>query len=141
MLKIATIEDLDLVVEMSMKFANSSKYKEFVDKDTVIELAKDLLNPDAANKIVILHGTEGMIAGIAMPFVFGKILVATELGWWVDPEHRNKKIGAELKEAFEFWANKLGCKLVTLISLDENLSAYYTKSGYPLYEYAHVKVL
>lgn len=141
MLRIATIEDLDVCVEMGMKFAEASPYSKYTDKEYITNLITGILNASNEESIILLYEDYGMIGASKVPFPFGPISVATEIAWWVDPEHRNKKVGKELKDAIEFWAQKVGCTIMTMITLDEKLGAYYEKDGYTLAERAYIKEL
>ena len=139
MLKIATIDDLSLVLDLSMKFANAIPYKDYIDEEVVKATLTDILTGDKDRKICLLYGEVGFITGVAAPFMFGTDLLATELAWWVEPEYRSKKVGLELLEAFEFWARKIGCKLISMACLDEKVAALYESKGYTLYERAYLK--
>src|SRR5687767_8203662 len=127
MLRIAIVDDVDHVVKMVMKFAENSPFKDYVEEAVVRQIAEDLIETDNSQKIILLHGEEGLLAGQAIPFVFGTKLMATEVWWWVDPDARGKSVGKELLEAFEFWAKKVGCALITMSSLDETIGKYYEK--------------
>jgi GNAT superfamily N-acetyltransferase len=140
MLRIATIEDEDLILELALKFVNESPYKEYANEEYIRGLIKDFLASDQSVKIVLLH-ENSMLAGMVSPFLFGPHLMATEVAWWVDLDSRKKKIGEELLEAFEFWAKKVGCDLITMVSIDDTLGKYYEKKGYSLHERAYMKEL
>lgn len=94
---------------------------------------------DKTKQIVLIYDDVGFLAGLATPSLFGDIRQATEMAWWVEPSERGKEAGGELLKAFEFWAKKVGCKLVTMISLNDKVGKYYEKNGYKLYERAYVK--
>lgn len=138
-IRIATIDDLDLVVNMFCRFGENSPYKNYVGKEQITNVMKNILEADNNEKIILLHGEVGMIIGIATPFLYGPHIVATELAWWVNPEARNSSVGKELLNAFEFWAKRVGCTLITMISLDDQLGNYYEKRGYSLFERAYMK--
>lgn len=141
-MKIATIEDLPEISEMSMKFLAETGYTEFSDKDTIERLIESLVTGNPNEKIIILESGVGFLAGCAVPFPFGSYLVATEIAWWVDPDKRGKKIGSEFLHAFEYWAKeKAGCVMVNMVCLDDRLSSFYTNEGYKLYERAYMKTV
>lgn len=139
MLRIATIEDLPLVLDLGMKFANSSKYSKLADKNKIEQVAKDLLEADNNQKIVLLYEDYGMLAGLVTPFIFGTASCATELVWYVEPDKRGTKAGTALLEAFEFWAKAVGCSTITMVSIDDKVGKYYESKGYTLYERAYMK--
>lgn len=142
MLKIATSQDFDTVYTMALKFLESIPYKDYYDEDKMKYIVDMLMNSGKENSIIILNENKGMIAGIASDFLFGYVRQATEIAWWVEPEHRKSGVGQELLEAFEYWAkNVAGCKLITMISLDDQLGKFYEKNDYDLHERAYLKEL
>jgi GNAT superfamily N-acetyltransferase len=140
-IRIATIEDIDLIVKMSMKFMDTCTYKDYSSESKIKEVVTNLLNASKSDGIILISEDKGFIAGVAKEFTFGDVRIATELAWWVEPEHRASKVGKELLDAFEYWAEQVGCKAITMICLDENLSQYYEKRGYVLAELAYMKDL
>lgn len=138
MIRKATIEDYSAVFAMAKKFAEESPYKDLCTITRLRSVVLDcLLSPDR----VVFMNEHGMIAGMYTVFIYGSDLNAVELAWWVDPEHRTSGLGKELIQAFEDWAKDNGCKMVTMISLDDDLGKYYEKRGYKLNERAYLKVL
>lgn len=140
MLRLATLEDVDNIVKMAMNFQSTLPYGGYAESSTIENLATSLIEGNREDGVVIMSDN-GFIAAIRNPYVFGSIYVATELGWWVEPEYRSTGQGADLIEAFEFWATRVGCKMCTLISLDDELGKYYEKRGYVLSERAYMKEL
>ena len=141
MLRLATKDDLELLVEMGRKFISSTGYAAYADETRMKELAEDFLTADPSQKIVLLYEDKGMLGGVVTPFLFGTVKIATEVVWWVDPDHRKSEIGMKLLEAFEFWAKKVGCGLISMVGLDDNLDKFYVRNGYRLSERAYVKEL
>lgn len=140
-IKIATIEDLDLVLEMGHKFLETTNYVSMSDPSVVRNLAVSILSSPKNKAICLIHEDGGMIVGVINPFIFGTQTIATEIAWWVEPSKRGLRIGEELINTFEYWAIANGCKGITLVSLDDSLSKYYEKRGYSLYERAYKKEL
>lgn len=139
MIRIATKEDFDLVLNMALKFSASSPYAKYTDVDKLKILIETFLEEDRSKSIILLHSDKGMLAAIVTPFLFGNIKLSTEVGWWVEPEARGLKIGKELLDAYEYWAKQVGCSLVTMSSLDDSVGKYYEMNGYTLYERAYIK--
>lgn len=137
--RIATAEDKDLVIQMANKFIASTEYAEQADADKISNMIDVFISSDGNDKLLILYDDIGMLAGIVTEFPFGKNRVATDVAWWVEPDERGKKAGKELLEAFEFWAKKVGCSMVTMVCLDDQLGKYYEKKGYRLFERAYMK--
>lgn len=141
MVRIATLEDLDLVVSLGMSFIETTKYKDIASEDKIRELSKKLIETPNEYSIILLYEDFGMLAATVVPFMFGPSIYATEIAWWVSPEKRKSNVGSELLEAFEYWANKVGCEFVTMVSLDDQVSKIYEKQGYKLFERTYLKGL
>lgn len=142
MIRIATIEDKEQVVEMARKFAEVSPYSKYIPIEKIEAMVEQGLQGDPTKLIIIIdEDYRGMIAGQVSQFIYGDVLMATELLWWVDPSHRKSKVGSELIEGFEEWAKYVGCKLITMVCLDDALGSYYEKRGYDLRERAYMKEL
>lgn len=139
MLRLATAKDQELVVSMALSFLENSPYKTYGDEANIRNLVAKVLEGDGSSSVIILHGEDGMIAGMVSPFLFGAQTVATELAWWVNEDKRGTKIGAELLEAFEYWAGAVGCNFISMVSLDDSLGKYYEKKGYTLSERTYIK--
>lgn len=141
-MKIATIDDLPEVLEMSMKFMASTGYTEYSDEQNIRNLIESIVTGRQDQMIILLKPGVGFVAGQATPFAFGPHYLASEIAWWINEEHRKDGAGAELLEAFEYWAkNVAGCTIITLTSLDDTVGKFYEKKGYKLYERAYMKEL
>lgn len=141
-MRIATLDDFNEIKEMSLKFLSKTGYTEYSDEATISQLIYNILTGEQNEMIILLKPGVGMIAGMSTPFVFGPHLLASEIAWWINEDKRGEGDGAELIEAFEYWAKeKAGCKMITLTSLDDELGKFYEKKGYKLYERAYMKVL
>lgn len=139
MIRVAKEADLGIVFNMAKKFIATSAYADKCDDKTLMDLIVGTIKyPDG---IVLLHGKKGMIAGRLAPYAFAPLLIAAELGWWVEPEHRKSKVGKELLEAFEYWAKQKNCKMVTMVSLDDEVGKIYERKGYHLAERVYMKEL
>jgi len=141
-MKIATEEDIEEVLEMSLNFLHKSGYEKYSDEGQIRNLIKTVVTGTQNQMIILLEPGVGFIAGQVSPFVFGPGLIASEIAWWVTEDKRNTGAGAELMNAFEYWAkNVAGCKMITLTSLDAKVGKLYEKKGYKLYERAYMKEL
>lgn len=156
-LKIATMEDFNEVKEMALEFLKESPYanypKDITKVDNIIFsflLDKELNNnkervcllaiPKGSNKPI------GIIAGYTTEALFTNQKVATEVMWWVYPEHRGRsRASIELLQAFEHWASMVGSSYVqmaSLASLDDSrgiVEKIYKKFGYKTTEINYIK--
>jgi len=126
---------------MCLNFLNASPYKELGNEEVIFDTINSVLTSPPTEKVIILEPHCGFIVGMAVPFIFGKHTLATEVAWWVEPDQRGSGLGTNLREAFEYWAQNIaGCKLISMSALDKKLEKYYKDKGYKLYERAYMKV-
>lgn len=136
MIRVATESDINAVLDMALKFVKNTGYKDIYNEYKVTSMILYCME----HGIVLMHDY-GFVMGLADQFIYGSTSMATELAWWVDPDHRGDGVGKELLEGFESWAKSIGCSYVTMISIDDNVGKYYEKKGYKLYERAYMKEL
>ena len=134
-LRQATLDDLELITDMGMKFAVMSPYKDFCLYTVMREVIYTCIQTGGC----FVYDEKGFIMGHINKFVYGVDALASELGWWVEPPYRGEGVGAELIAAFEKWAYDNGARAVAMISLDEEVGAYYVKRGYRLCEHTYFK--
>ena len=127
MLRIATIDDFNLIREMADEFVETLAYGKWCHGKDIDNVINNFLTEDNSTHIILLHGDDGMLWGTLGKFPFGPYVVATEFAWWVRVDKRKGKVGSELLEAFEEWARRVGADMVHMISLDERVGKYYEK--------------
>lgn len=148
MIKIATLEDLPGVLNVVKNFFDNSPFNGLAEFDPSIasDTAKNIILGPKENGVVLIYITggvvKGILAGLAHQMMFSKDKVATELCWWVDEDARSKE-SLDLIEAYEFWAEKVGCTITTMANLTgetgERLDKYYKRRGYTPLETAYGK--
>lgn len=139
MVRIATPEDLEIILSLSSKFLEASPYSSKGDLEKIRQLVLSFIEGDARDKIIFLYEDCGLLAASTTEFLFGKGKIAAEVAWWVNPERRKSDIGTKLLEAFEYWAKLVGCQSVTMACLDDGISKFYESKGYRLLEKAYSK--
>jgi len=110
--------------------------------DNIEEIVQNLLENE--NIICIEKEGKGVILGLLYPLYYNpEIIIAQELGWWVEPEYRNTTIGIKLLKAFEKEAKNKGADKIMMIYLDsqspENVNKMLTKLNYSSVEHSMVK--
>lgn len=87
-------------------------------------------------------GAVGTIAALLYADPNNGELVAQEMFWWVDPEHRDAESG-NLMDAYEGWARSVGAKRIVVSAIhgmrERCLERYYEKRGYRPVETNFVK--
>src|SRR5678815_2699054 len=117
--RVATIDDLELLVTMAKKFLATTFQAKYADEDYIRSYAIDFLsNPDATKRIAIMYEDIGVIGGVVTPFYWGNLYMAHDVMWWVEPDERGKKAGIELFNAFEYWAKEVGCNQIVMVGID-----------------------
>jgi|SRR5687767_7102640 len=141
-MKIATLQDFEEIKGMAMKFMSTTGYTEYSNEETISQLIYNILTGEQNKMIILLKPGVGFLAGMSSPFLFGPHFLASEVAWWINEDKRKDGAGAELVDAFEYWAkNVAGCTMITLTSLDDSVGKFYEKKGYKLYERAYMKEL
>lgn len=136
--RMATGSDWQIANKLAYKFCTEA-YGKWTDKAVVTDLVESLIFDD--DKVMFLYEEKGFLAGVLNRFILGGQTMAVELGWYVLPEYRKSGVGKDLIGAFEAWALSRGCDLITMVSIDNDVGAYYEKNGYKLYERTYMKEL
>lgn len=148
MLKIATWDDYVYIKRMCLNFAKASPYSDVtIDIEKLEEIIGGMIDEDKTKVIVVLGLKDnipvGIMAAQTSEMLFNRELMAQEVVYWIEPEHRGGRLALELLEAFEFWAKKVGCKYLNLSALEtehiDKVSKLYNRRGYDLSERAFLK--
>lgn len=86
----------------------------------------------------------GFLVGAALQPSFSNNKVATELGWWIEEEHRKTRASVLIYEAYEDWAFRIGCSHVQgayLPGVSPELDNFYKRRGYTQVESSFLKTL
>lgn len=138
---IATLDDIDKIVGMSMKFIDTTDYKEYSDIDTITLRVYNLIS-SPKDQGIILCNEDGFLAAQRVPFPFGKGFISTEIAWWVEPEARRNGVGQDLLDHYEHWVkNYTDCFAATMACLDDLTGDFLIKNNYKLLERAYMKVM
>jgi GNAT superfamily N-acetyltransferase len=133
----ATSEDLARISEMGKPFWEMTPLAEMIPYDaaSVEHYSQLMIN----SGVLLVVEVEGMVVGAAgaltMP-ALGNInyLVAAELFWWIEPEHRSSGVGRALLAALEDALRTRGAKVFSMIAFEnieiDRVSSIYERSGY-----------
>lgn len=146
-LTIARAEDFSKVLPLAQKFYAEhphSSTMEF-DMESAYRLYLDLVE----HGFIVLAWEEqevvGMLGMMVGPFILNKnYKVATEVLWWVAPEHRQGRKGLAMLKLAEQLAKIDGCHSVTMSSLTvgpDGVNSVYVHRGYYEMEKSFVKEL
>lgn len=145
---IAKEDDIPDITRMVKNFHSEYPFKLDFDDNKIADLIHQLVTASIKDKVLIVAREDegnviGLIAAIATEVLFSSTRVAAELMWWVDPEHRHTQTGMALLEAFEMWAEQVGCKVIQMSSVEspitDRLTKVYGRRGYKLIERNYLK--
>lgn len=124
---------------------NSSKFSKSKVSSMYDGLIKDKTN---ALVLVAVYDNKpiGILVGNISEMLFSNEVVASELCWFVLPEHRKSRIGLKMFDAFEYWAKeKQGAKHIVMVHLENEssnkLTQLYNKKGYEKKEQAYMRTI
>jgi hypothetical protein len=129
-LKIATIDDLDILLKLSEEFYYSTPYEvlEFDLQKTAKSLTKLLESSNEENIVLLLNDEEGFLIGSTCEPLFTNNKVAVELAFYV--KNTNGMKWYTLFEAFQYWAKKVGCVAVQSGSIKDRYGKFLKRRGF-----------
>lgn len=146
-LRLAVDEDIPTLLTFARHFHRASNYNVFkFETSKSIEFLKGAIK--AVDKVVLVALQDskpiGFLVGAVNEPVFSRTRVAVELGWWIEPEHRQTRASALIYTAYEDWAIRVGAECVQgafLPGVSPSLDEFYKKRGYLQVESSFLKVL
>ena len=144
MIRRATWEDRCDVVRLMRDFHAAVRIAPFEFSPVHVEqyFHGVLLNPDSLAIVLDVNGAaQGLLAATVVSHPWADFKVASEIAWWIDPDHRGKGWRAMIV-TYEDWAREHGAQTASLTEFAEMpVGALYRAKGYTLAESTHVKVL
>lgn len=141
MIREATPQDVPRLIEMGERFHRESTYgKHLAENHRQFQLlAKKIV---AAGGVLVIE-SEGQLVGMIGYFIFPHFLsaeiIAGEVFWWVEPEHRGE--GKALLKAAEWKAKSDGAQKMQMIAPNPRVGKLYERIGYEFVESAYQKTL
>src|SRR6266481_8606542 len=137
----ANEQDIPRLVEMGMHFHNGSPYREHIKENP--QQMRNLAEQLVLNRGLLLSERAGKICGMFGYFVYPHFLsgeiVAGEVFWWVEPEHRGE--GVKLLKEAERRAKSAGAARMQMIAPDDRLGTLYKRLGYSFVEASYQKTI
>lgn len=140
-------DDLTAIAGMSREFWQNTIYRE---EEYQPEAVSNLVSLCMEQGLLAVAEAEGKVIGFACAFKVGlsansDVFQATEVGYWVDPEYRERRIGKALIIALEYFAKLQDIKylnmVVTEALMPSVLESIYTDMDYIKLETIYTKVL
>lgn len=141
MIRVATESDIPRLLEMAQRFHRESEYREHLgaNAEKMEQLGRQLI----ANNGVLIAEQDGKIVGmigyyIYPHFISGEI-IAGEVFWWVEPEHRGE--GKALLAEAESRARSAGATKMQMIAPNDRVGELYRRLGYNFVESTYQRSL
>lgn len=130
----ASVDDTEACVEMACRFIAEGPYRELVRVDEAHQarLVAYLLEHGGLFVLEVDGVVEGMVGLSLVPLPVSGDLTATEIAWWVAPEHRGGGAGVRLWMAAEAWARAQAAVWIQMIAPHgaDDVARMYRKRGY-----------
>jgi len=150
--RLADPDDQGVVIEMALAFLAESPFGQVFGADP---LRLQLLFQDCLRRGVVVLAEErvtvrgdeharavGFIAIMILEEVMSGAPYGEEVAWWVEPDARAHRVGAQLLACAEQWLLTNGATAVKMIApAGSELDRYYAKQGYVPIETAYLKRL
>jgi len=128
--------DAGRIIEMGRTFLLNGPYCEQLEDvpEQFYRFVEALfVNPSAKILVYEDNGVHGVFAFVLVPHYLSGEQIATELIWYVEPEHRGKA-SLELLWAAERMAYEMGAKRMQLTAPTESVGEIYKRCKYTLVE-------
>jgi hypothetical protein len=140
MIRIATFEDLPLLLELAEEQLSKSPYNNYeFTPERMAEVLAAFIEAPNQEKIVFVSEDGYLLGGIISP-VFSTKKMASELGFYSRNE-KDKRDWYKLFKAYEYWAKKCGCTSIQAGSYHDKYSGFLEKSDYTQKETVYQKEL
>lgn len=83
----------------------------------------------------------GMLGAVAGPWLGVGPVCASEIAWWIEPDHRGGMTAIRLEQAYTEWARTQGAVVAQMIAPDDRTEQLYRKLRYRFIESAFIKDL
>lgn len=146
-LRIARDEDIPILLSFAKHFHTASNYKAlpFNTSKGIEFLRLAIKSPQYVVLVALIEDNPiGFLVGTVNEPVFSSRLIAMELGWWIEPQHRHTRASALIYSAYEDWAKRVGADCIQgayLPGVSPELDQFYKKRGYLQVESSYLKIL
>ncbi len=140
------VYDIEQTIELADRFNKQYGMIKELNKNKVRRTLESSLIYDKVYYAYVMKDEDkvvGALVGFATEHPYYDVVVASELGWYVEPDYRNK-ISVKMLKNFETWAKEEAkAEFVVMAYTEEmtNLSKLYTNLKYELVEHTYKKDL
>ena len=118
-----------------------------IDTTKISNSLQDLIDsPYGFVKVICYNETiVGSLISVASEMLFNSNLIAQELMFWIEPDHRNGKTSVKIIKEYVKWAEDIDCSLVRLSTVDKctgsKAGLLFQRQGFSCAEECYIKVL
>lgn len=144
MIRLATEDDFNSILLMCADFWKHTQFTEEFEPDHTLNMVK-MAHEHGLLAVVDCDGVVGFCAGVKM-FLLGstQALCATEVAYWLNPDHRKGKNGIALLLFMEELVKEQNIKYWTMVSMQSSMpeivGQMYERMGYVHSETSYTKV-
>ena len=120
-LRVASVEDIDQMVQKGMAIHNESRFVRFdYDEKKLTALLEELIKLSEAGShlCLLMQNTEGVLVGcligVIEEYFFTNDKSANSILIWVEPSYRGSGAAIKMLDAFKQWAMKKNAKEINL---------------------------
>ncbi len=137
--------DVDAIVSLSRKFWKHTVFDEPFDSEHLFRIVKSCVD-NGLVAVIDKGGIQGFIVAVSTPLICSRhSQMATEVGWWVEPEFRRGRMGIKLVQYMEDLCRKKGIKYLVMMAMEssspETASRIYEYLGYRKIETSYMRAL
>jgi len=146
MIRNAEPKDFPAILELSAEFWLHTMFSEPFEHEHTLRMVEQAYSHGLLAVVEIKGEVVGFTAGVkSFLLASTKALVATELAWWISPDHRGGKSGIKLLRHIETQAKSQGIKYWSMVTMEssapEMVAKMYERMGYSKSETIYTKVL
>lgn len=147
MIRRAEIEDFPQILELAREFWQQTQFKSEPFND---EHCTNMIEMAHSHDLLAVLDVGGVVVGFSAAvksYLLASIeaLTATELAWWVSPDHRGGRNGYSLLKYMEYLAKESGVKYWNMASMESSMpdivNNMYERLGYKKSETVYTKVI
>jgi GNAT superfamily N-acetyltransferase len=143
----ATHEDIPRIVEMGRAFYAASGY-EAIAPASIPSIA-GLAIVTMEQGVMLVAESDDRVVGMASlflePFTFNpEVTVASELAWWIDPDHRGGTLAVRMLHAIGEACQSKGVKVIRMAALESSppqVAGLYGRAGYVRSDSHYMRIL
>lgn len=146
MIRRATVEDVDRIVEMGVRFIETTVYRDLIPPDppSMVRFVEALVAGRVGlESVVFVEERGGALVGMIGMFAYvqpmSDQLEAIECFWWQEPEHRGS--GLRLLREAEAWARQARAVTIRMIAPTPEVERLYERLKFRRVEASYARVL